>query len=227
VGGIDTVRFKARQVEEVTLDLLPFALKSWYRDISAGRIVKNLKMKMIIFGAVFGIACSGVLFARETRRAIEPLELDEAEELAEPLPGFTGEELRRLNELRAWLAQRRVERGQDDGVDPSGSPGGPADDADRQLLTPLGRRYAKALPSRGSGSQPPILRIGRGPDGRIHHRYVFVDPNAAALANRRSGDAPADRRYPSAQSVVRIRLPELADQRTAPRLDYELPDQRR
>ena len=171
---------------------------------------------MTVFGVVFGFACAGTGLAGETRTAAEALEMDEGEEAGEPLTGFTGEELRRLAELRAWLAERRQAREQ----------GGAAYAASPELLTPLGRRYAGASPSREANRRTPILHIGRGPDGRIHHRYVFGDSDDAAPANPRPADAPDSRRYPAAGSAARIRLPELADQRIAPRLEYQLPDQR-
>ncbi len=181
--------------------------------------------------ASLGVACSGIARAGNAEIAAEPLEIEDVEEPTELAPGFTDEELRRLSELRAWLAQRRRE--QDSGADAGRFAPDVADAADRRLLTPLGQRYAKSFRSPGSGSsrKAPTL-IGRGPDGRIHHRYVFSgsEEDKAGPASPYSNDSslqPADRWRLPGHSKVRIWPPQPADPNTMPHLDYDPPDQRR
>ena len=194
--------------------------------------MKNLRI-VVLGTAALGIAFSGITLAGKAEIAAEPLEIEEAEEEpAESAPGFTDEELRRLGELRIWLAQRKRE--QDGGADPKRFSQGMADAADQQLLTPLGQRYAKSFRSRGSGPNRkiPTLSIGRGPDGRIHHRYIFGGSEESEAGPTSpyygySSSQQAGRRHLPGHGRVRMWPPQPADQKTAPHLDYELPDQRR
>ncbi|MGZ8216404.1 hypothetical protein [Methylomagnum sp.] len=175
-------------------------------------------------------------------------EIEEPEEPPQAGPAFNAEQLRRLGELRAWLARRRVQRDRSLPLTPElNRARNMTVYSDRQLLTPLGQRYAVGFQSRRNepGSPPmnqgnPVLHIGRGADGRIHHRYVFSDAEQEANPPPvYAADVPSGRTSPrqslpkgtgtiqSGQRIMRIWTPEPADQRAAPRLEYELPDQRR
>lgn len=167
-----------------------------------------------------------------------PPETGAAEEPAPTLPGFSGDQLQRLRTLRAWLERRKEERQSGGVIDPDRKP--PREltvYSDRQLLTPLGQRYALGFQKNRRNGELPTLRIGRGADGRIHHRYVFSPPEQAeAEPETPSPPEPAAyRRLPSAgsgalasrQRIVRVWAPEPQDSGTAPGLEYELPDPRR
>jgi hypothetical protein len=186
----------------------------------------------------FELAFSGAAPAGEARIAVAPPETEEAEEPAEAMSAFTGEELRRLGELRAWLAQRRLERGDviESGRNLAEYPG-------RQLLTPLGQRFALGFRNRRDGlnRENPVLRIGRGPDGRIRHRYVFGDTEREGAPPESPYSIPApngsaDSRPPLAKGtgsiesrhrIVRMWTAAPNGPNAAPRLDYEVSEQRR
>jgi hypothetical protein len=170
-----------------------------------------------------------------------PMEIDDAEEAdatTPTLPGFSGDQLRRLRELRAWLARRKQERLEGGRLEPERTlPRQWTVNSDRQVLTPLGQRYALGFEKNRHGPETreaPILRIGRGSDGRIHHRYVFRDqagleaePETPVLAIPPEARRPAGTLI-SRQRVVRIFVPELPpDSPTSPRLEYEAFDSRR
>lgn len=167
-----------------------------------------------------------------------PPETEAAEEPAPTLPGFSGDQLQRLRALRTWLERRKEERQSGGVIDPDRKP--PREltvYSDRQLLTPLGQRYALGFQKNRRNGELPILHIGRGADGRIRHRYILSPPEQAeAEPETPSPPEPAAyRRPPSAgsgtlasrQRIVRLWTPEPPDLRTSPRLDYELPDPRR
>jgi hypothetical protein len=166
-----------------------------------------------------------------------PPEAEAAEEPAPTLPGFSGDQLQRLRTLRAWLERRKEERQSGGAIDPDRKP--PREltvYSDRQLLTPLGQRYALGFQKNRRNGELPTLRIGRGADGRIHHRYVFSPPEQAeAEPETPTPLEPTDSRRLSAsagalasrQRIVRVWTPEPQDPETAPRLEYELPDPRR
>lgn len=174
-------------------------------------------------------------------------EVEEPAEPVKPGPVFSAEQLRRLGELRAWLARRRLERERNPLIIPEPNRARSMTvNTDRQLLTPLGQRYSLGFQNRQNEANPsqgnPVLHIGRGPDGRIHHRYVFNDaereetePPVIAYSydnasNRKSARQTLQKgtgTIQAGQRIVRIWTPEPTDQRAAPRLEYELPDQRR
>jgi hypothetical protein len=139
----------------------------WISD--AGGIVTVNSWRIIGLGSLVVLqALSGQTLARESRLMADA---PAAEEPAAPDnigPAFTEDEQRRLRELRQWLLQRHLERKRNE-------PGGIEalkEAATSDLLRPSASRSLRGLsdaPSRGA----PTLRIGRGPDGRIHHRYVF------------------------------------------------------
>lgn len=163
-----------------------------------------------------------------------PSEAGEAEEAAPTIPGFSGDQLQRLRALRAWLERRKEERLDGGIIEPRlKAPRQITAHSDRQLLTPLGQRYALGFQKNrrnGVDGEPPTLHIGRGSDGRIRHRYVFRDAEQAEAEPENPAPVEiADSRQAAAsrQRIVRIWMPESPDQRSAPRLDYELPDQRR
>jgi len=125
---------------------------------------------------LLAISGSGFAIAADTGDVAPEIEAPSAPSKAKP--AFSADEQRRLLELRAWLARRRMGRK----LDQPGSL-----NAIRE--SSLGERYPRQLlngPSRSwSGvrngeigrfvQRNPTLHIGRGPDGRIYHRYVFGD----------------------------------------------------
>jgi hypothetical protein len=158
----------------------------------------------------------------------------------EPIPGFSSDQMQRLRELRAWLQARKLQRLSGGIEAPEPRPKRQVAISDgRQLLTPLGQRYAQGFQKYPPRRETPILRIGRGPDGRIQHHYVFPEEEQAdfemegedeterpAATPRAKGRRPAGS-IASRQRMVRIWAPEPLDQRISPRLDYEVSDQRR
>jgi hypothetical protein len=95
---------------------------------------------------------------------------------------FAGPPTGNIDEMRAWLGQRNIERKQ------LGLPG-----ADITLKKHFGPARTRPLAPHSAAPKPlelapaelqaqipahqgtPVLHIGRGPDGRIHHRLVFKE----------------------------------------------------
>lgn len=199
---------------------------------------------LIVFGtATFACVVPWDLQAREARIAADPSETLEADEGLPAIPGFSGDQRQRLQQLRAWLERRKTERQSGGVIDPDRVK--PQREltvySDRELLTPLGKRYALGF-EKNRRNEPydgrsRTLHIGRGADGRIHHRYVFGSPEQAEAEPEGTMPSmpPESRRAPppgtgsiaSRQRIVRIWTQDPMDGRTAPSLEYELPDQRR
>lgn len=137
---------------------------------------------------------SGPLPGGEVPALSVPPELVEpAEAASEPgVQGFSGEQQLRLRELRAWLAQRKLQRGDGTLSRPERLRPNLAMYPERQLLTPLGQRYALGFRNRGS-SNSPTLHIGRGADGRIYHRIVFAGSEGSA--EEENSDRKPDSRW--------------------------------
>lgn len=195
--------------------------------------------RIILFGvAALGLAFPPVSPARGERAAASPENETPPDDLPN-LPGFSSDQMQRLRELRAWLQARKLQRLNGGVAQPEVRPRRQAViDDERQLLTPLGQRYALGFEKYRPRRETPILRIGRGPDGRIHHQYVFPDEEQAdtemeaeadtelpatppAKSRRRAGTIAARKK------VVRVWSPEPLDQRISPRLDYDIEDPRR
>jgi hypothetical protein len=112
-------------------------------------------------------ALSGQTFARESRLTVNAPAAEEPAMPDKSGPAFTEDEQRRLRELRQWLLRRHMERKRNE-------PGGieALKEAAASDLRAPANRPARRFPD-GQHRETPMLHIGRGPDGRIHHRYVF------------------------------------------------------
>jgi hypothetical protein len=109
-------------------------------------------------------------------------------------PGFTGEERRRIQELRQWLAQRHQQRKPGTGGAARGLPPvSPVREARALDLTAPDLSSQNAPFRSGATRGSPVLHIGRGPDGRIHHRYVFSDSGPDRVQSLAPGAAPSRR----------------------------------
>ncbi len=90
----------------------------------------------------------------------------------------------RISELRTWLNQRNTER--DHELEPNHPGPEPLlGESAPVRLPPLNRKrldLSYTPPAAPAGEEPDdpgsVLRIGRGPDGRVYHRYVFRDRGA-------------------------------------------------
>ena len=90
----------------------------------------------------------------------------------------------RISELRTWLNQRNTER--DHELEPNHPGPEPLlGESAPVRLPPLNRTRldpSYTPPAAPAGEEPDdpgsVLRIGRGPDGRVYHRYVFRDRGA-------------------------------------------------
>ncbi|SMF93618.1 hypothetical protein SAMN02949497_0905 [Methylomagnum ishizawai] len=94
-------------------------------------------------------------------------------------PVFSEDEQKRLQELRRWLLLRQQERKLQE-------PG---------KLDAL--KQARAADLADPAPRPksnPVLHIGRGPDGRIHHRYIFNESGPDQLQSAVPEYSPALRR---------------------------------
>lgn len=144
------------------------------------------------------------------------------------LKGFTGEEILRLRDLRAWLTQRRLQREGGVLATPRRRPLDLAVYPDRQLLTPLGQRYALGFQTRGAeeNHRNPTLFIGRDSAGRVYHRYEFGAGSAypeGTPTNRGAGSArEPGLGNPEARRIVRLRPADSGERYAVPRLEYEL-----
>lgn len=119
-------------------------------------------------------------------------------------PDFNPDERQRLLELRLWLVRRSRER-------LAGTAPGRADPFPETIL-PRGAgrvgRFPETTLPQPPGTDPrlarefsygengqyrgvPKLHIGRGPDGRVYHRYVFSDSGPNRLDNAAPGRGPA------------------------------------
>lgn len=106
-------------------------------------------------------------------------------------PVFSEDEQKRIQELRRWLLRRQQERKLQE-------PG--KLDALKQAKAPLdltipdmshaGNEFTAAREPKGN----PVLHIGRGPDGRIHHRYIFNESGPDPLQSAAPEYSPALRR---------------------------------
>ena len=87
----------------------------------------------------------------------------------------------RISELRSWLNQRNTER--DHELEPTHPESGSLlSESAPVRLPPLNRKrlnLSYTPPAAPTGEEPDdpgsVLRIGRGPDGRVYHRYVLRD----------------------------------------------------
>ena len=123
-------------------------------------------------------------------RPLSTAESDEA--VSEPrLKGFSGNELLRLRELRAWLAQRKLQR--EDGTlsRPQTPYPGLSAYPERQLLTPLGQRYALGF-RKHKPSRTRTLQIERGAEGRVYHRIVFAGRGGASAGTTSGRNADSE-----------------------------------
>lgn len=207
--------------------------------------LKHIRIIVLGAAALVPMAAGAASAGAIPVESIAP-DVEEPAEPVRPGPAFSAEQLHRLGELRAWLARRRLERERNPLIVPTPTRARSMTVyTDRQLLTPLGQRYAVGFQNRRDEAAPsqgnPVLHIGRGPDGRIHHSYIFTDaerdgeppPTAYSYgATSKSGNPrqalpKGSGTIQAGQRIVRIWTPEPADQRAAPRLEYELPDQRR
>lgn len=191
-----------------------------------GQTVKHIGFFALGAWAVGLAAFSGPSSSGEARITVVSPEAGESAEWAPESRtyGFSGQQLLRLRELRTWLAERRLQR--QDGVlaEPGRRPLDLSVYPDRQILTPLGQRYALGFQNRRTphGSGNPTLFIGRGPDGRIYHRYDLGNSAGSPLWAGRDGPRRDDRAVGSRQRIVGMSPPEPRDQRAVPRLEYEL-----
>ncbi|CAL1239306.1 hypothetical protein [Candidatus Methylocalor cossyra] len=164
---------------------------------------------ILVLGAVAGGYAAADAPADSEPPPVAPLEADEP---AGEEPEFTAAQLRQLAALRAWLVERKRQRVQEFArAGESTAREDPLSEAERQVLTPLGQRYALGFHSRPSAAGPyPLLRIGRGTDGRIYHRYVFERPIPQATGSSPlAAGAPAEggETPPARRPIVRLRLP--------------------
>ncbi len=116
-------------------------------------------------------------------------------------PAFTEDEQRRIRELRQWLMRRQLERKL---KEPGGVEGLKETKALDLTIPDMANRdslfrYGAAGQSGGN----PILHIGRGPDGRIHHRLVFSDSSPEQPRSRAYEYDPPTRRAPAGRTIIR------------------------
>ncbi|MDD5037687.1 MAG: hypothetical protein PHE55_23400 [Methylococcaceae bacterium] len=135
---------------------------------------------------IIGLAL-GLIFAGQT---VAQVSIPETDGSMKPLvnqnleAGLNGSKENRTVLLREWLQQRKQARKQ-----------GGAEGNRLAYRQPIRREFAPVgVESHREASEPrAILHIGRGADGRIHHRYVFNDEGPDQLqVYSGSGYAPAE-----------------------------------
>lgn len=128
--------------------------------------------------------------AGEGRMGSESPGTPEAAPPSKTSPVFSEDEQRRIRELRQWLLRRQQER-------KLGEPGGV--DALKEAKAPLDLSIPDMSRAGGEfGVAPPkgkpVLHIGRGPDGRVHHRYIFSEEGPDQLQSAAPEYTPSNRR---------------------------------
>ncbi len=124
-------------------------------------------------GLAAWLALSGLAWATEPLRPAEQPSPAAPEQQAEkPKPGFTHDEQRRLQGLKLWLQQRKLQRKLHEPGNLDGLKSAKADKPRPPLVLSLGDDFRYSDPAALSQGSP-VLHIGRSRDGRIHHRYVF------------------------------------------------------
>jgi hypothetical protein len=135
--------------------------------IKGGNIVNNWRI-IGLGGLVVLQALSGQTFAREQTLTVDTdAPAEESAEPDETGPAFTEDEQKRIQALRQWLLQRQLDRQRNEPAGIEALKEAAASDP-RGLAHHLARGF-----SGGQRQENSVPRIGRGPDGRVHHRYVF------------------------------------------------------
>ncbi len=125
-------------------------------------------------GLAAWLAFSGLARATEPMRPADQPGPATPEQAEKPKPGFTIDEQRRLQDLKLWLHQRKLQRKLHEPGNLDGLKSAKADKPRPPLVLSLGDDFRYSDPAALSQGSP-VLHIGRGRDGRIHHRYVFND----------------------------------------------------
>lgn len=222
-----------------------------YFALNAGNHVNDRKLCLAGGLAWAWLAMTATATTNDEHDPPEPLDVPpDASESAVPaeppavLRRFSPEQLEQLQQLKDWLAARRAAR-ESATAGVSGAvrrvipytytdPWTPklSGQRVRELLTPLGQRYAA-----GFNSAPPAVRVGPGagrPDpvetgGPPAETGSLVPPataDGASPRDRSGGDWIEQLRRPVSMSGRRIirGSKELQDGRTTPRFDVEIPD---
>lgn len=101
-------------------------------------------------------------------------------------PVFSEDEQKRIQELRRWLLRRQQERKLQEP--------GPLDALKQARVAGPGFPDLAAADPAPRPKGNPVLHIGRGPDGRIHHRYIFNESGPDQLQSAVPEYSPALRR---------------------------------
>lgn len=132
-------------------------------------------------GLATWLALSSLAWAAEPSRPADQPNAAVPEQPPEPpKPGFTHDEQRRLQSLKLWLHQRKLQRKLNEPGNLDGLKSAKVDKVEKPrppLVLSLGDDFRYIDPATLSQGSP-VLHIGRSRDGRIHHRYVFNENGA-------------------------------------------------
>lgn len=187
---------------------------------------------VILCGSIgLGVVAMPMPVVAEPRIVIGPTEPEGEPEIVETISGLSYDQLKRLRELRKWLEQRQMIREQIrlqqprqrrlDTDDPEA--------ARRQLLSPLGQRYAGRLPGPPPRAPevlklPPLPRFEDGPP--ITSRAEMPEEDAGTMDDPARSDGGDEPPPSSAGRVTHIYPPPLSGAAEGPQIEYELHTER-
>lgn len=183
---------------------------------------------IILCGAIgYGVVAAPMPVMAEPRIVIGPTDSEEEPEIVETISGLSYDQLKRLRELRKWLEQRQMIREQIrlqqprqrrlDADDPLS--------ARRELLSPLGQRYAGRLPGPPPSAPrelklPPLPQFEDGPP--ITSRAEMPEGVESNIEDSERPDGADELSPPAAGRVTHIYPPPPPGTGEGPQVEYEL-----